>query len=227
MSLLDLFSNNDAEQAASDQTQGLTQGYTDASANIGQGSGYLQNYYTAGLQPFITNFSTGQQGTTQLGNALGLNGPSGSAQAFAAFKNNPGYKFTLNQGTQDVLRNQAASGQLASGATDTALAKYAGGLASTTYNQYLQNLMPYLNLSTSAASGIGSLNAGLGGALNTNENTLGNLAWLKDTGIGNANANAALANYSADANALGALTGIGGSLVKGLGAFMPGSGGSG
>jgi hypothetical protein len=120
--------------------------------------------------------------------------------AAAAYASNPAYQFMLNQGNQNVLRNSAQTGTTASGATLNALQTQGQGLANQTYQQYVQNLMPFLGQSNTAASGIANVNTGLGSGLNQNQNNLANLNWNAATGIGNANANADLANNAADAN---------------------------
>jgi hypothetical protein len=207
MSLFDIFSNAPAQDAAAAQTAGINAGYGQLSGLAGQGRDALTTNYTAGLQPFLQNYGTAQQGTTALGNALGLNGPQGNAAAVAAFQNNPAYQFQLQQGMDAVNANAAKTGQLASGNTNLDLLKFGQGLAGTGWNQYLQNLQPYLGASQAAASGIGTLDSGLGNQLNANLTNQGNAAYGAQTSIGNANANADLSRYNTSANALGALAG--------------------
>lgn len=220
-SIFDIFTNKDAEAAAADQIAGLNRGYTSASNAINTGSNDLTNYYTAALQPFLTNYGQAQQGTTQLDNALGLNGGAGNAAATAAaYASNPAYQFQLQQGTQNVLRNAAQTGTLASGATLNALQNQGQGLANSTYQQYVQNLMPFLNQSNVAAGGIANVNTGLGNALNANQGSLANLGWQYNTGTGNAQANAQLAQNQANSNIWGGI----GNLIGGAANFA-GSGG--
>jgi hypothetical protein len=207
MGLLDIFSNAPAQDAAAAQTAGINAGYGQLSGLSGQGRDALTTNYTAGLQPFLQNYGTAQQGTTALGNALGLNGPQGNAAAVAAFQNNPAYQFQLQQGMDAVNANAAKTGQLASGNTNLDLLKFGQGLAGTGWNQYLQNLQPYLGASQAAATGIGTLDSGLGNQLNANLTNQGNAAYGAQTSIGNANANADLSRYNTSANALGALAG--------------------
>lgn len=206
-SIFDLFDNNNAQAAAADQTAGITQGLTQAQGAIGTGLNQATSSYTAGLQPFINNTATANQGTTALGNLLGLNGAAGNASATQQLQNTPGYQFTLDQGTQNALRNQAATGQLASGATDVALQNLGQQTATASaYQPYLQALQQYLPYSTQSAQGQGGLYAGLAGTQSNTGNTLGSLDYGAATSIGNANANAALANNAAAANQFGALT---------------------
>jgi len=95
---------------------------------------------------------------------LGLNGPQGNANATATLQNTPGYQFALDAGNQSVLRNQAATGQLASGATDVDLQKQGQGTAlNSAYAPYLQALQQYLPFATQNAQGQGALYSGLAG----------------------------------------------------------------
>jgi hypothetical protein len=107
-----------------------------------------------------------------------------------------------------------------------ALQKTAQNTAAGNYNNYVAELDPYLNLANSSAGGISSVDTGLGGGLNANQNTLANLNYGANVGIGNANASADLANQSLGLGLLGgglsALTGglgggLGGGLLGGLG----------
>ena len=104
------------------------------------------------------------------------------AQATQAFQNTPGYQFQLQQGTQNVDRNQAAAGMLGSGNTDAAVSNYTTGLANQSWNQYLQNLQPYLGAAQGAAGGIGNLFSQLGQGINQNINTQGQAAYGTQAG---------------------------------------------
>lgn len=150
-------------------------GLASLTGNYGQGSQMLgENYakgiagltsaYGSALQPSQYNFQQGQAGTTALGNALGLNGPSGNAAATQAFWNNPGIKSQLDIGSENVLRQQARTGGTASGATQTALQGLGQQVASQGWNNYVSQLQPYLNYSQGAASNIGNLYSGYGNA---------------------------------------------------------------
>jgi hypothetical protein len=236
MGIFDIFSNSDAQQAAQAQIQGLNAGNALATGNINQGIGALNTNYTAALQPFLQNYSQAQGGTTQLGNLLGLNGASGNQSALTALQNTPGYQFQLQQGDAAINAQAAASGQNASGNQAIALSNYNQGLAGTTYNQAVQNLMPFLGASQNAASGIAGVNTGLGNQTANQYDTLANLNYQTQTGIGNANANADLAAYNASGNfwnMLGSLGGmktsgggtVGGNALSGIGSaissFLP------
>lgn len=206
--LFDIFTNKNAQDAANAQIQGIDKGLGELSSSFGAGRDALTTNYTAGLQPFLSNVTTGKAGTDALGNALGLNGQAGNDAAKTAFKNNPGFQFQLDTGTENVLRNQARTGQgstgLASGNTNVDLTNYSQGLAGTSWNNYVNQLSPFLNYSQGAASGVLSGYGGLGQGLNANYTNLGNAQYGGATSAGNAQANADLANNTASANMWGA-----------------------
>ena len=138
----------------------------------------------------------------------------------------PGYQASLGAGNAGVNAAAAAGGTLNSGNQLLALQKTAQNTAAGNYNNYVSQLDPYLNLANSSASGISNVDTGLGSSLNANQNTLANLNYGAQVGIGNANASADLADQSLGLGLLGgglkALTGglgggLGGSALGALG----------
>jgi hypothetical protein len=227
-SIFDLFNNNNAQDAANAQIGGIGAGLTQATGAINTGLGQATNSYMAGLQPFQTNSAAANQGVTALGNLLGLNGAAGNASATKQLENTPGYTFALDQGTQNAMRNKAATGQLASGATDVALQQVGQGTAlNSAYAPYLQALQQYLPYSTQNAQGQGALYSGLANTQSATGNTLGSLDYGAATSRGNAQANADLANNAAAANQFGALSSILGGASGMSGAQSAGGGGIG
>lgn len=219
-SIFDLFNNDNAQAAADAQKAGITAGQTAATNDINTGLTQATGSYTAGLAPFQANTATANAGTTALGNLLGLNGSAGNASATQQLQSTPGLQFALDAGDQSVLRNKAATGQLASGGTDVDLTKVAQGTATNAaYAPYLQALQQYLPYSTASAQGQGTLYSGLAGTQSTAGNTLGSLDYGANTSIGNAQANADLANNAAAANQFGALK-AGASLASNLIGFL-------
>jgi hypothetical protein len=252
MGIFDGVFNTDPQQAAAAaQTQGIqtgynqladlfTQGRTAASNQYGEGqnaltnttgtaANALTNNYYAGLSPFLQNYAQANQGSTALANALGLNGPQGNASAVTAFQNNPGYQFGLSQGEAAIDAAAQKAGMGASGNTLNAADQFAQNYANQNWQNYIQNLNPFLNFATNSAGGVqqgfsglgqglGNLYSGLGQNLNTNTMNLGNMlnqsftnqgnaVYGANTSIGNANANAQLAQAGANANILGAIGG--------------------
>jgi hypothetical protein len=207
MGIFDIFGTGDQQAAANAQIQGINQGYNQLSGLYGQGRGALQQNYTAGLQPYQQNYAQATAGTGAYGNAVGLGGPSGNNQAIAAFMNNPGYQFQLQQGNNAINAQAAATGYNNSGNQAIALSKFNQGLAGTGWQNYISNLSPYFNQANTAAGGIGGLYSGLGQGLNASYGNQGNAAYGAQTSIGNANANADLAGLTASGNEWGAIMG--------------------
>ena len=228
MGLFDIFTTDNADAAAAAQRSGITAGYNKASDALSQGRDALTTHFTAGLLPFQQNFTTGAAGQQAYADATGANGPEGLARAKANFQNAPGYQGALDAANENVLRNHARTGDTRSGATNVDLSNVAQNLQNQQWQQYTTNLQPFLNTSAQAASGIGTLNSGLGTALNANYGSLADLGYSSETGKGNADANAALAGNAASGNFVNALMGIaglgsssiGGSALSGAGALI-------
>lgn len=214
--LLDLFTNNAAQQAANAQEQALAQGLSQYTSQVNAGNKNLLSNYTSALQPYLQNYSQAQQGTTALGNALGLNGAAGNQSGLSTLQSTPGYQFSLQQGDNATNAAAAASGTLGSGNQQIALSNYNQGLAQNTYNSYVSQLQPYLGYSTGSANGIGNTYTGLGNQLNANNLALGGTELNVAASQGNAQANADLAQNQAAANVLDLLGGVAG-LGSGLG----------
>ena len=206
-SIFDLFNNNNAQDAANAQTSAIQTGQSQALGALDAGYNAATNTANAGLGATNTNLATDQAGQTALGNALGLNGTAGSQSAVANWQaTNPAYQAQLQQGSNNVLRNQAATGNLASGATDVDLQTLGQNQANATYQQYLQNLQPFVGASTANAGTAATTGMNLANLQNANYGQQASVDYGANTSIGNAQANADLANNAAAANQLGALT---------------------
>lgn len=217
MGIFDIFSDQPAKDAAAAQTAGLNSGYNLASGNINNAIGSLNTNYSAALKPYLSNYATSNTGVTQLGNVLGLNGQPGSDAALKTLQATPGYKFQQQTLDDTVNAQAAATGMNASGNQLLALNKVNTGLADSTYNNYVNSLMPFLGASNAAAGGIAGVNMGQGNAVAGQQDMLGQLGYSTQTGIGNANANADLASYNASGNIWNAIGGLGGMKTTGGG----------
>lgn len=201
--LFDIFSNDNAEQAAAQRNQGLQQGYDALSSSYGQGRDAINagaatatGYY----QPLIQ--STGA-GATAYGNASGANGAAGLKTAMGDFQNSGQYGnfgFALTNGLQALDRTHAAAGNLNSGNADTDTLNYATGLANKTYDSYVSGLQPYLGANAGAVSGAAGVATGQGAALNANYQGQGQAANANYTGQGASDAAATMNNYAISQN---------------------------
>ena len=87
-------------------------------------------------------------------------------------------------------------------------------MAQQGFNNYVGQLQPFLGAANSSAGQIAGVDTGLGNNLNANQTTLAGLNTNAYTGIGNANASAALANQSLGMNLLGGGLSLAGSLFS-------------
>lgn len=200
MSLFDAFSGDAGRQAAADQQAHLKQGYSDLSGQFDQGRSDLRTNYGAALQPFQQNYTAAAGGQQAYGDATGANGGAGYDRAVSQFRTSPGYQFSLDQGSENVMRNAARTGSLASGGTQMDLQKLAQGAADQQWQGYVGNLLPYLGAANSAASGVAGVNTGLGNQLNASRTGQGNAAYGSQAAIGNAQAQGDMADYNASQN---------------------------
>ena len=189
-----------------------------ANAQLG---GTLSNI-TDSQKPYTT---AGNQAISTMSNDV-ANG-TGFAKAFNMndFYNDPGYQFTLQQGTNAVNNSAAAKGGLLSGAAAKGLANYTTGLANQTYgdafNRYMQNRQQGYN----ELSGIANLGQSATQNVNNAALNVGNLQAQNTIGAGNAQA----------AGIMGLANGLSGSMSnlgqyymgKQSGLFGGGSGGGG
>lgn len=225
MGLFDIFSNKNAQDAANAQSAGLTAGYNAASGALNTGLANAANYYNTALSGYAPLAATANQGYQSFADALGLNGPAGTARTVSQFQTSPGYQTQLNAGLDAIDRGAAARGTLASGGTLAAEEKYGQNLADQTWNQYLGNLGSYNQLAPNLAGATSNLDTQLGQLNYNNAQNLANLGWNTNVGQGNAQANADLANNNASANMWNALLG-GANLLSKVGGFNVAGGGT-
>ena len=128
---------------------------------------------------FQTNEWTGQQAAEAPYQQLGQTSANAyanllknpfQAPTLAQAEQTPGYQFNLQTGTQAINENAAATGNLMSGNTGTALQKYGQGLATNTYQQAYQNALNQYTTNLNAA----------GQGVNTGLSSTGQLGFLRN-----------------------------------------------
>ena len=106
----------------------------------------------------------------------------------------PGYQFQQQQGNQQTLQAANAMGLGLSGNTLEALSKFNQGLAQTSYQQELQNLLNPIQIGQGAAAGqaanIGQGAANVGNILTNQGNNLANITMGTTAGVTGALSNA-------------------------------------
>src|SRR5271165_7230720 len=116
-------SASQSEQQGAKQAQNLE--YQNQQNALGSQQAALSNV-TSAEQPYQ------QVGKVASNNLTNLLGQGFQAPTLEQAQQTHGYQFNLQQGTQAIDQNAAATGNLLSGNTGTALEKYGQGLASTT-----------------------------------------------------------------------------------------------
>lgn len=218
----DLFSTKPAEEAAAAKKAGYETANSTANSALDTASTNANGYYDQASSPFTSLMNTGQgvydKFSGAYADATGVNGQGGIDAAGSAFKALPGYSGGLTTGIDAVNRGAAARGLLGSGQTSADEIKFASDYDSTKYGNYLSSLVPGMSsgqsLLTSGASGLAgvkSAQAGTAAAIGSQKATND---YNSNVGIGGANADAALAPYSASQNFWSALMGGASALAK-------------
>lgn len=145
----------------------LKEGQSSAVGAISAGVDQAQPYLEQGSGLYDNLLADRQGATDMYYNSLGLNGQEGYDAALGAFQQGPGYQFALDQANQNVLRNNAAMGGVASGNTATALSDRAQQLQNMEFGNWqnrLQGLdvMPAISGKYNSLANLGSLFQGEG-----------------------------------------------------------------
>lgn len=223
MGLFDIFSNDKAEEAASQRKAGLQQGYDALSTQFGQGRDAINTGANTAMgyyQPLIQKYGAG---ANAYGDAAGANGVEGLRRGTDAFKNSGQYGvygIGLNEGLQALQRTHAAAGNLNSGNADIDAMKFATDQATKSYGSYLSGLQPYLGGEAGAVSGAAGVATGQGRDLNANFMGQGTAANANYTGQGAADAAATMNEYNISKNmwdGIGKAVNVGASLFGGFG----------
>lgn len=196
----DFFSSKPGKDAAAARVTGLNQGYGQLSDLYGQGAGALTSNTQQGIGLYEPLIQTTQAGSSAYADASGANGPEGLARARANFTATPGYQEGLTQTLDQNDRRAASRGMLNSGNTIADTTKLATDYASQKYGSYVSALSPFLGAAQNAVGGAAGMYSQLGTGLATLYGQQGQAAQATQTGIGNANADAAMADYNASGN---------------------------
>jgi hypothetical protein len=219
----DLFSTGPADQAAADAKAGYNTGVSNANETLAEGRNAANNYYQEAYAPFSSLISSTGQGSQAYADATGVNGTAGLQRAQAIYQADPGYNGGLTTGIDQVMRTNAAAGNLGGGNNSADEIKFASDYDNQKYNQYVSSLAPYLGANQSAVSGAAGV---LGNQATTDTAIAGQQAqnnYNGAVGAGNAQSQADLAPYQASSNFWSALTGLGQMALKatGVGGYAP------
>jgi len=200
MGLFDIFSGDDMRNAAAAKEAAIRQGYSDLASLFGQGRDALTANATQSAGYYQPVYDTALRGYDAYADALGLNGDEGVARAQAMHQRAPGYDAQLQAGLDAIDRGAAARGTLSSGGTRAAEMKYGSDLAAQGWSNYLDALAGYGNQALNSAGGLSDIYGKLGSGLDTSYRGQGQGAYNAAVGIGDAQADAAMADYKASQN---------------------------
>ena len=155
---------------------GYGQARNDMTNQYGQTQGFLGQ--AGDLYAPLVNGGAGAY--SAYGNAIGANGPAGSAQAISDFRAAPGYQYAQDQALGAVQRSAAARGGLAGGNATADILRTATGLADQGWQSYIDNLKGGTGLYTQGITGRANALAGQASASQAQGGALGALG----TGLG-------------------------------------------
>jgi hypothetical protein len=131
------------------------QNAAEAVEQANQGAITNQQNYLGNINSLYSPYtSTGAAATSALGAAEGLNG---QAPNYSGFENMPGYQFAVQQGTQAIQRQAAASGNAYTPNTGAAIGQYVTGTAMQDYNTYVQQLQQTAGMGATATGQLGNI----------------------------------------------------------------------
>lgn len=216
----DLFSSDNAEEAARLKAAGLQAGRTEAYGQLDKGFTNATGYYDKALVPFADLYARGSKGYDTYLDATGVNGAEGIARAGALYKQLPGYSAGQTTGLDLLERRAAARGDLGGGNTSADTIRFASDYDSQKYKDFLSSLSGQAGIAQAGAAGQGAILGQEGSLAYDVGSKKANYGWNTETGIGNANADAEMAKQQASANFWGALMGTANMATKAIGAFI-------
>jgi hypothetical protein len=225
MGLFDAFNANDEigdfRQADQAKKKGLNQGFEEYEGYVTPATDKAVASFERGIPAWDGISESGQAGIDYYGQLLGLPG-SGGPGVQQTLENIPGYQFARDQGIDSLYRTDNSRGMLASGNNSEDIMRFSQGLADQNYFNYLGAVQPYFGLGTAGAAGKQGIYNRIGDAYIDRGNNLGQMAWNKETGIGQSGAdmymNSANAKSAADSNLWGAILGLGSAAASAYGA---------
>ncbi|TNC16411.1 hypothetical protein FF100_03965 [Methylobacterium terricola] len=118
----------------------LQDSYGTSRTDLMNGSNQAQAYLGKLGDQYAHMVQGGQNAFDRYLDATGANGQAGSQAAAAAFQASPGYQYAMDQALGAVQRSAAARGGLAGGNATADILNTANGLASQSWQSYVNNL---------------------------------------------------------------------------------------
>lgn len=214
-----IFSGKAGRQAAIWGAQQLQQGETEAKDALDTGLGFAKEQYGKASGLFGNLADEYRGGAKLYQDALGVNGADASTAARSAYTTAPSYTFNMDQGLQALSRARAVNGTLDSGGADTDAMKFASGLASQDFNNWLANLATLDTKRATAVAGQAGAETGLGNIGYSTGAAKAAISTDTAKGLSQVGQQGLMAGQQAAENRFGALMGGANLLARGVGAL--------
>lgn len=116
----------------------------------------------------------------------GLRGVQNLLRDPSSILEDPAYQFALEQGQETITGAKAAGGTLQSGATLKDLTRFGQGLATSTYQQQIQNQMGLATLGAQSATQGAQITSNISGNISAGMSQLGAIRAAQTTGVAGA-----------------------------------------
>lgn len=129
---------------------------------LGQGVAQGREDYQGAIDRYNPWVSAGTTALGTYSNSLGLGGADGNAAATAAFREAPGYRYSVDQATDAVARKASSLGALGSGNTMQAISDRAQNMADQGYQTWQGQLKGLSDTGLTAVGQQANLQRGMG-----------------------------------------------------------------
>jgi hypothetical protein len=202
------------------------QNAAEAVSKANQGAIDNQRTFLGNIGDIYSPYTTAGAGATKALTAA--EGIGGQPADYSNFLNMPGYQFAVQQGTQALQRQAAASGSAFTPNTLNAVGQYVTGTAMQDYNTYIQQLQSTAGMGATAANQLGNITYNTGANISQLMANTGQSQAGMYTGVGQTVGGALGAGgYDPYGGYGGAVSGVAngiGNIAKGVGSLFNGSG---
>lgn len=206
--LLAPFSGDAGRAAADARIQSLQQANRTANRRLDAGLGDLRGYYEQAGSYFEPLAELAGERAGLYDDAVGVGGVEGLQRARELFTQTPGYQEGFDMGLDALERRAAARGQLASGNTTADTLRFASDYANQRYGDYVSRLQPFVGGELPIAGAQAGLQTTLGDRHYGDAVTRAGIDFQTQQGIGQAQADRAMADYRAGQNLWGGILGL-------------------
>jgi len=219
MSIFDAFTGKAAKDAAAANTAAYNKYGADSMGYLDKGMAGAMPQLDNAVGAYAPLGDLGAKygrGTDAYMDAVGVNGAEGNARAVDQFHEAPGYRYQVDQATDQVARNANRYG--AGGNEIAAVSDRAGNMANAAWQTHLTNLggfiNPELSATGTAAAGRAAGYGAKAGAYATDATNRVGVSGNVASGIANSNTASANAQMAASGQFWNGLMSLGGNVAK-------------